>query len=104
MAAFLNGSQTCFKTSAHHLICKNTIDAIVKEMYQPVEALQLILPHLASLDDAGLLVEAMAHLRAVFILQEGSIFLLLSVLCPMPPFLRHPAAVQEKVSEKNNSS
>jgi len=54
---------------AHHFVGQDAVDAVVEQVDEPVEALQLVLAHLAALDGAGLHADAVAHHRGVLVLQ-----------------------------------
>lgn len=73
--------------TAHHLVGKDAVDPVVKEVDQPVEPLQLVLAHLAPLDDTGLHTDPVGHHRSVLVLEQISVLLLLGVLCSVPPCL-----------------
>ena len=49
---------------AYHLVGENSIDAVVVQMDQPIQALQLIVPHLSELDAGRLHCQAVPHLWA----------------------------------------
>ena len=69
----------------HHFISQDAIDAIVVQVDEPVEALHLVLAHLAALDDRGLSHEPVACSlpSCVLISQQGLVLHLLSILSAM---------------------
>lgn len=90
---------------ACHLVGEDAIDAVVEEVDEPVESVQLILAHGPSLDDAGLLSQAVAHMLPLLILQQLRVLLFLCVLCSVPPLLfGTPASYAEKYSEEDRTT
>ena len=70
----------------YHLICQDAIDAVVVQMNEPVQALQLVLPHGAAGDDGGLGGQAVTPLhQSVLLLQHLFVLSFLRELARMPP-------------------
>lgn len=84
------------RVGAHHFVGEDAIDAVVVQVDEPVEALQLVFAHFAR-DHAGLLVQPVAEGGAVALLQQLCILLLLRVLVAVAALGASPAT--NRVSE-----
>lgn len=72
--------------AAHHLICQNTVDAVVIKVNQPVQTLHLVLPQCATSDDRGLHLQTVTCplTTIILIFQKLCILLILVVLAGKP--------------------